>query len=128
MDLTSWQTQVRKGTAELVILALVRTRERYGGEILDKARGLADVLSDGALYPLLNRLEREGKLAARWSVAETGGHPRKYYRLTAEGVACFQAMYEVWSQFSAGVNRVIEEAEDDDAAPAARRTIPAQPR
>jgi DNA-binding PadR family transcriptional regulator len=45
------------------------------------------VLSDGTLYPLLTRLEREGKLEARWAMADGAKVPRKYYRLTGEGEA-----------------------------------------
>jgi PadR family transcriptional regulator PadR len=124
MDLRSWQSQVRKGAAELVVLGLLRRRELYGSELLDRARVGADLLSDGSLYPLLGRLEREGKLASRWSVARSGGHPRKYYRLTDDGAARFEAMYAAWNAFSAAVTRSIEEADDDDQASGPRRAFP----
>ena len=126
MDVKGWQSQIRKGSAELVVLGLVRHRELYGSEILERARERGDLISEGALYPLLNRLEREGKLAARWSATDSGGHPRKYYRLTAEGEARFAAIRAAWTEFDAAMNRVMEEAENVRSAPDPRRSLSSQ--
>lgn len=110
MDMGSWQTQLRKGAAELVVLALLGRGERYGLEILEGAGETGELVTEGALYPLLTRLEREGKLASRWSIDEGASHPRKYYRLTAEGERLLAEMRPVWSRFHAQVTAIVEQA------------------
>jgi PadR family transcriptional regulator, regulatory protein PadR len=125
MDIGSWQTQLRKGAAELVVLSLLSGGERYGLDILERAGGSGGVLSDGTLYPLLTRLEREGKVEARWAMADDAKIPRKYYRLSAEGIALIGAMQRTWHEFSAFVTGAIEEVRDGSNAAGAGRTIPA---
>lgn len=125
MDINSWQTQLRKGAAELVVLSLLGGGERYGLDILDSAGGSGGVLSDGTLYPLLTRLEREGKLEARWAMADDAKIPRKYYRLTAEGAALVAEMQRIWHEFSAFVTGAIEEPDDGRKTGGPGRTIPA---
>lgn len=107
MDITSWLAQLRKGAAELVVLAIVSRGECYGLQILEKANAAGEVVSDGALYPLLNRLEKDGKLASRW-VTEDATHPRKYYRLTNDGASTFTAMLQGWIAFRTAMSGVVE--------------------
>src|SRR3954463_15883929 len=117
MNIDSWQTQLRKGAAELVVLSLLRDGARYGVELLDAAGGSGGVLSDGTLYPLLARLEREGKVAGEWALAEDAKVPRKYYSLTDGGVALAAEMQRLWQDFSAFVTDAIQEKKDGPAAP-----------
>ena len=49
MDLDSWQSQLRKGAAELVVLSVLAKGEAYGLQILDRANQVGEVVSDGAL-------------------------------------------------------------------------------
>lgn len=110
MDVTGWQAQLRKGAAELVVLTVLERRELYGLQILEAVGG-PGIVSEGSLYPLLNRLERDGKLIARWSLDDpAAAHPRKYYRLSPEGVALLQAMRPVWAEFKAAMTSILEEA------------------
>jgi PadR family transcriptional regulator PadR len=108
MDIAGWQAQLRKGAAELVVLAALDGLERYGLQILEAAGGAGGVVSEGALYPLLNRLDRDGKLAARWSFDEGATHPRKYYRLTREGAALLAAMRPLWIEFRGAISAIVE--------------------
>ena len=108
MDTLNWQTQLRKGAAELVILAILGQGERYGVEILEQTSLAGGVVSEGSLYPLLNRLERDGKLKARWAIDEGVSHPRKYYRLTAEGERLLGEMRAVWSDFRKTISSIVE--------------------
>jgi PadR family transcriptional regulator PadR len=123
MDTSSWQSQLRKGAAELVVLSLLKEGERYGLEILEQAGGSGGVLSDGTLYPLLTRLEREGKVEARWAMANAARIPRKYYRLSDEGVALVGEMQRLWHEFSAFVSGAIEESRHGKRTAARGRTI-----
>ncbi|HYI39774.1 MAG TPA: PadR family transcriptional regulator [Allosphingosinicella sp.] len=123
MDISSWQSQLRKGAAELVVLSLLKEGERYGLDILEQAGGSGGVLSDGTLYPLLTRLEREGKLEARWAMADGAKIPRKYYRLSDEGEALIGEMQRVWREFSAFVSGAIEESRHGKRIAVRGRTI-----
>src|ERR1041384_3017466 len=79
--------ELKKGSAELLILSLVEARPRHGYEISK----LIETRSNGAvkfnvasLYPLLYRLEQRGWIQGRW-VEKAGQRRRRYYRLTSEG-------------------------------------------
>src|SRR5579864_8336977 len=79
--------ELKKGSTELLILALVEERARHGYEIsklIESRSGGVLRLNVASLYPLLYRLERNGLLEGRW-VEKAGQRRRRYYRLTAEG-------------------------------------------
>ena len=110
MDISGWQSQLRKGAAELVVLAVLQRGELYGLQILETVGGAGGIVSEGALYPLLNRLERDGKLTSRWSVnAPNVAHPRKYYSLSADGAALLAVMRPVWIELSSAINAFVKE-------------------
>ena len=100
--------ELKKGSAELLILALVETRPRHGYEI----GKLIEARSDGvlrfnvaSLYSLLYRLEKRGWLKARW-VEKPGQRRRRFYRLTVEGKKVLAAQRNTWQEFVEAVNRV----------------------
>jgi transcriptional regulator len=100
--------ELKKGSAELMILALVEARPRHGYEI----SRLIEQRSEGAvsfhvasLYPLLYRLEERGWIEGRW-VEKAGQRRRRYYRLTAEGRKVLAAQRDIWESFVAAINRV----------------------
>jgi len=98
--LDKWEVQLRKGCLELAILGCLWSGKLYGLEILQSLERDSDlVLSAGTVYPLLARLKAEGLLESEWVEAEAG-HPRKYYRLTAEGRRRALQMARMWSRFS----------------------------
>lgn len=100
VDLETWKSQLRKGAAELVILSLIDEREASGAELLDTLAAAPEIgLSDGAIYPLLNRLEREGRISGRWETPKGGGRGLKKYRLTAAGQAAVKKMQAAWRLF-----------------------------
>ncbi|MGH7967932.1 MAG: PadR family transcriptional regulator [Limisphaerales bacterium] len=81
-----------------LVLSILASGESYGYEIIQKVRELSDEeieWTDGMLYPVLHRLEREGLIASEWRRAETG-RERKYYRLTSEGRGALKAEREQW--------------------------------
>jgi PadR family transcriptional regulator PadR len=108
MDTSGWQTQLRKGAAELVALALLSRGEMYGLELLSAAERAGPLLSAGSLYPLLNRLESEGKVVSRWVTDGEASHPRKYYRLTDDGTRLLVEMRAVWSEFRDNITTIVE--------------------
>jgi PadR family transcriptional regulator PadR len=106
MDLNTWQTQLRKGAVELVVLTMLARSEAYGLELLERVNAAGEMIGEGSFYPLLTRLEKAGKVAARWDT-ESGVNPRKYYRLTDEGEALRAAMIERWGGFRAMMDRLV---------------------
>ncbi len=64
------------------------------------------MLTDGTMYPLLNRLQGEGLVAADWQESASGP-PRKYYRLTDEGRDALQWMREDWQALVASLEKVL---------------------
>jgi len=109
VDVERWRSQLWKGAAELAVLALLERRESYGLELLEAVRGREGLgISDGTIYPLLNRLQGEGKVASRWVEDPGATHPRKYYRLTGEGRAFLAAMKAEWAVFRRSLTDLIE--------------------
>jgi PadR family transcriptional regulator PadR len=110
MNITAWKSQLRKGAAELAVLAVLSRAERYGLQILDRVAGLDGLeISEGTIYPLLNRLQRDGKIESTWIEEDGASHPRKYYRLTEGGARFLAEMKSEWNGFSTSINRLLEE-------------------
>ena len=100
--------ELKKGSAELLILSLVEARPRHGYEISK----LIESRSDGALkfniaslYPLLYRLEERGWIVGKW-IEKAGERRRRFYRLTAEGRKVLAAQRADWSRFIAALGLV----------------------
>jgi transcriptional regulator len=100
--------ELKKGSAELLILALLEGRGRHGYEIAK----LMDQRSDGylkfhiaSLYALLYRLEERKWIEGRW-VEKAGQRRRRYYRLTAAGTRVLREHRRTWKDFVAAVARV----------------------
>lgn len=100
--------ELKKGSAELLILSLVEARPRHGYEISK----LIESRSDGVLkfnvasfYPMLYRLEQRGLIEGRW-VEKPGQRRRRFYRITAEGRKTLKAQRSTWREFVAAMNRV----------------------
>src|SRR5688572_14716681 len=104
MDLNAWKAQLRKGAAELAVLAVLDREETYGVDLLERIQTAGGLdLSGGSIYPLLNRLQQDGKIRGRWVEDEDASHPRKYYALTKTGRAVLAEMVTEWAQFEAGM-------------------------
>ena len=100
--------ELKRGSAELLILALLEDRARHGYEI---GRLIAE-RSDGAisfhvasLYPTLYRLEARGLIDGRW-VEKAGQRRRRYYRVTRRGRDVLARQRSIWDSFFAALNRV----------------------
>jgi PadR family transcriptional regulator, regulatory protein PadR len=106
-ELASWQSQLRKGAVELAVLAVLADGEAYGLEILDRTNATGDLVADGALYPLLLRLEKAGRIAARWETEGPSANPRKYYRLTPAGNALLIEMRQLWEGFRTTIDHLL---------------------
>src|SRR5215469_16956301 len=100
--------ELKKGSADLLILSLLEIRPRHGYEISK----IIEERSEGALsfhvaslYPLLYRLENRGWIFGRW-VEKSGQRRRRYYQLTAEGKKILKSHRSTWLEFVAAINRI----------------------
>ena len=104
----SLERELRRGSAEVLILALLEGRQRHGYEIGQ----LIDERSDGAinyhtasLYPTLYRLEDRRLIEGRW-VEKPSQRRRRYYRLTAAGRRVLAAQRSTWHTFMLALGKV----------------------
>jgi PadR family transcriptional regulator PadR len=108
-DFNAWSTQLRKGLAELCVLAAVhRLGEAYGYQLvqfLAAHDGLA--LTESTIYPLLARLAREGQLTVS-STPSPSGPPRRYYRITNSGKRSLEAMLEHWTAVGKSIQEITQ--------------------
>jgi len=100
--------ELKKGSAELLVLSLVEARPRHGYEIgkLIEARSNGTLsFNVASLYPLLYRLEKRGWIRGRW-VEKAGQRRRRYYKLTAQGKKILSAQRSSWRAFVQAINRI----------------------
>jgi transcriptional regulator len=93
--------ELKKGSAELLILSLIEHRPRHGYEISK----LIETRSEGilrfnvaSLYPLLYRLEQRGLIKGQW-VEKPGQRRRRFYHLTAQGRKMLKHQQGMWREF-----------------------------
>jgi PadR family transcriptional regulator PadR len=100
--------QMRRGTLQYCVLALLAEDERYG---FDLVRALADVdgmvTSEGTIYPLLSRLRRDGLVETTWQESPSGP-PRRYYRPTEAGRGALDTFVHEWARFRDAVDHFVE--------------------
>jgi PadR family transcriptional regulator, regulatory protein PadR len=100
--------ELKKGSAELLILSLVESRARHGyeiGKLIEQRSGGALRFHVASLYPLLYRLEKRGWIQGRW-VEKAGQRRRRYYRLTAQGNQILAAQKRGWETFVEAIQRI----------------------
>ncbi len=100
--------QFKKGVLDLCVLALLRKRDYYGYELAEKISGSIEI-AEGTLYPLLRKLKADG-LCETYLSDESGGPPRKYYRLTQAGKEAEAALRSDWTDFTKSVQDLMEDA------------------
>ena len=108
MDKQCIDRELKKGSAELLILSLVEGRARHGyeiGKLIESRSRAALSFQTASLYPLLYRLEARGWIEGRW-VEKAGQRRRRYYRLTAEGRKVLPAQRQRWRQFVEAIHRI----------------------
>ena len=99
---------VKKGSAEVLVLALVEDRPRHGYEI----GKLIEERSDGvlkfhiaSLYPMLYKLEKRGLIEGRW-VEKAGQRRKRFYRITPQGRQVLERQRNRWQEFMSALARV----------------------
>ena len=100
--------ELKRGSLELLIMALLDERERHGYDLArligERSEG-AIIFHVTSLYPTLYRLEEQELIEGRW-VEKAGQRRRRYYRLTGAGKKVLARQRSVWRNFLAGLDRV----------------------
>ena len=100
--------ELKKGSAELLILALVEERARHGyeiGKLIEERSSGMLTFHIASLYPLLYRMERRGLIAGRW-VEKPGQRRKRFYRITPAGRLELAGHRSRWEDFIAALTRV----------------------
>ena len=103
--------ELKKGSAELLVLAILDARPRHGyeiGKVIEDRSGGRLRFHMASLYPLLYRLEERGWIEGRW-VEKAGERRRRFYRLTPPGRKVLAAQRETWREFVLAVDLVTGE-------------------
>ena len=101
------KSALKKGTAELLVLAQLEDARRHGYEIairIGQRSAGAVSFNVASLYPILYRLERRGLIAGTW-VEKPGQRRRRYYKLTAPGRKVLAEQRKNWSDFMEAIQR-----------------------
>jgi PadR family transcriptional regulator, regulatory protein PadR len=95
------QRELKKGSAELMILSVLEAGARHGyeiGRLIETRSGGQLKFHAASLYPLLYRLEERGWLQGKW-IEKAGERRRRFYRLTAEGRRVLARQRKTWKAF-----------------------------
>lgn len=95
-------------SATPLVLAILADGDSYGYAILKRVSELSGrrlQWTDGMLYPVLHRLERQGYVEARWGTSESGRR-RKYYRITKQGREQLAEQREQWQAVDATLRNI----------------------
>jgi transcriptional regulator len=108
MGINALERELKRGSTELLILALLEERDRHGYELArlidERSRGKISFHA-ASLYPTLYRMEDKDFIEGRW-IEKAGQRRRRYYRLTATGKKTLASQRTVWESFFDALNRV----------------------
>jgi PadR family transcriptional regulator, regulatory protein PadR len=107
MNVENTKQQMRKGILEFCILSVLKDRDLYASEILDKLKEAKLLVVEGTLYPLLTRLKNAELLQYRWEESSSGP-PRKYYTLTEQGNEFLNELKSTWEELQFAINQVTQ--------------------
>ncbi len=101
-----WKSQVKKGTLSFIVLNAISKKELYGYELMEVIKSTTAIeIAEGTLYPLMNRLKKEGLASSKW-VEQESGIPRKYYELTKEGKLTLADMKSYWNDLEIAIKKL----------------------
>jgi transcriptional regulator len=110
MSITGFTAELKKGSAELLILAILDDRPRHGYDISrqieERSRGVLS-FHIATFYPILYRLEKRGLVTGQW-VEKAGERRRRFYRLTPLGRKVLKAHRDTWKEFAAAMDLITE--------------------
>ena len=106
--------ELKKGSMELLVLALLQGGQRHGydiGKCIEERSQGRLVFRISSLYPTLTRLEERGLIRGRW-VEAAGERRRRYYRLTKAGERALEQQRSVWNQYVDAMSDILDPGPD----------------
>ncbi len=104
--------QIKKGVIEVCVFAILAKKDGYGYELAETISSHIEI-SEGTIYPLLRRLTKEGYFTT-YLRESPEGPPRKYYKITGQGIKYKKSLLKDWNDLTKGVIELIEECERDE--------------
>jgi len=101
---------LKKGSVQLLLLALLQDGPRHGyeiGKLIEQRSGGRLKVQISSLYPILCRMEEQAWIKGRW-VEMPGERRRRFYRLTPKGVKALAEQRKTWHEFTRAVNLILE--------------------
>jgi PadR family transcriptional regulator PadR len=109
IDVSNWQSQLRKGLLDTVILNLLARERCHGYDMARTLKGIDGLsIREGNIYPILARLEADSLLASTKQPSQEGP-PRKYYEITELGRRTVAEMNRHWDQMNESVQKIRKE-------------------
>ncbi len=106
-----WLSQLRKGFLEMCVMVVLREQgSSYGFALLQQFQASGLDVNEGTLYPMLNRMHRNGWLESNWETPTEGGHPRRFYSLSKTGADMLPSMIDTSRQQQAALTYLMEES------------------
>jgi PadR family transcriptional regulator PadR len=102
MNTENAKAQMRKGVLEMCILSILSKEELYTSDIIESLKSADLIVVEGTLYPMLNRLKNAGLLDYFWQESQSGP-PRKYYKITDEGLSTLDDLLTGWDELVSSV-------------------------
>lgn len=106
MNLQNWETQLRKGLLEIVILNFLRNGRSHGYEMVQMLKQIDGLeMREGNIYPILARLQTDGFVSSQTQPSQDGP-PRKYFVLTTQGKKALSDMNSHWDKLISSIDRI----------------------
>ena len=96
--------ELRRGTLILAVLGALRA-ERYGYTLRAELAEQGVEIDEGALYPMLRRLETQGLLTSEWR--EDAKRQKRFYRLSADGAAALKHLTTEWRAMNRALDTIL---------------------
>lgn len=106
-----YESQMKKGVLDMLVLKLLENEEKYGYQIISELKEKSSerfVLKEGTLYPILYRLEDDKFVESKWSEAVGKKVPRKYYVITEEGRKALKEIENLWRDITNSAAMIME--------------------
>lgn len=101
-------SQILKGMLEACLLKIISKKDMYGYEITENLASYGlDIVAQGTIYPLLLKLEKE-KLLTSYTKENLNAPPRKYYKITDDGIEYIKKFNKIWISLSSSINNIMK--------------------
>lgn len=110
ISLENIKVQMKKGSLDFSVMLIISQDRAYSSSIINRLKKFDLIIVEGTLYPLLNRLKRNGLLEYSWEESKSGP-PRKYYSLTKQGRETLNSLVKTWGDLNKSISSLVKKYE-----------------